>query len=245
MRTPITDIRPPVARRTSAALPPPAPEPVMHVLTPAPPPAPTPAVRPLYLGALASTLALAIFFPLYPYIGVATYTLRNPLPRGYIPPVVDSLRLSVATPKPSAAPEAPKPVVTPAEQASARLKIPKIGVDTNLNEGLGDETMDIGPWRRPGTSTPELGGNTVIAAHRYRELRGANTFFYLDRLVVGDRFTLSWAGKDYEYEVRSTSVVARDALEIENPTETPRVTLYTCTPLWSSTQRLVVVGEPV
>ena len=41
------------------------------------------------------------------------------------------------------------------------------------------------------------------------------------------------------------AVVEKTAVEIESPTEDDILTLYTCTPLWSSSKRLVVQAVPV
>jgi LPXTG-site transpeptidase (sortase) family protein len=120
------------------------------------------------------------------------------------------------------------------------LTISSIGVQSEILEGVNEETLEHGLWRRPNTSTPALGGNTVIAAHRYKYTTGSNTFYNLDKVAVGDQIFLTWQGKNYTYEVYSTKIVSSTETSIEGKTESPILTLYTCTPLWSSTNRLVV-----
>ncbi len=122
------------------------------------------------------------------------------------------------------------------------LVIPNIFVDAEINEGDKD-ALKKGLWRRPQTSTPELGGNTVIAAHRFMYIDGTNTFYNLDKLKTGDNFIIYWHGKEYDYEIFSIGEVLPTAVEIEHNTPDPIVTLFTCTPLWTSEKRLVVKGK--
>jgi LPXTG-site transpeptidase (sortase) family protein len=128
--------------------------------------------------------------------------------------------------------------------AENTLVIPKIGVDALIFEGTSETTLERGLWRRPKTGTPSTGGNTVITAHRFKYLTGPNTFYHLDKLAVGDSLTIYWEGKTYHYRVTSSEVVAADAFIIEENSPEPRLTLYTCTPLWTSSKRLVVRAEP-
>ena len=122
------------------------------------------------------------------------------------------------------------------------LVIPKIGVDAKIQEGKTDATLNKGIWRRPNGSNPDKGGNTVFAAHRYMYTAGPNTFYSLDKLAVGDKIIVFWSGKEYDYQVNTTREVPPTATEIEHNTKDPIVTLYTCTPLFTSKNRLVVTA---
>ncbi len=121
-----------------------------------------------------------------------------------------------------------------------KLTIEKIGVDGEIHEGDNQNLLKLGIWHLPWTSSPEKGGNTVIVAHRFLKTSGPETFYFLDKIVSGDKIRLKWQGTTYEYEVYETKVVPPQALEIEAATLEPILTLYTCTPLWSSKDRLVV-----
>ncbi|EFK95167.1 Uncharacterized protein yhcS [sediment metagenome] len=123
------------------------------------------------------------------------------------------------------------------------LTIPSIGVDGEIFEGSSIYTLNKGLWRRPKTSTPDKGGNTVIVAHRYLFTEGPNTFYHLDKVKKGDKFALFWNKKEYIYEVTEVKTVEPTAIEIEDNTKDPIVTLYTCTPLWTAKYRLVVIGK--
>ena len=95
----------------------------------------------------------------------------------------------------------------------------------------------------PGTSNPEDGGNTVLAAHRFLYLSGGSTFYALDQAKPGDTFTLNWNGKKYVYTVFLSEVVSDRAVNIKQNTADSIVTLFTCTPLWTSKDRLVVQAK--
>lgn len=125
------------------------------------------------------------------------------------------------------------------------LIIPKIGVDGLIHEGESDRTLDKGIWHRPKSSTPDKGGNTVLAAHRFMYTQGPITFYHLDKLVLGDKITVIWNKKQYDYEVIEIKEVLPTAIEIENNTDEPILTLFTCTPLFSTERRLVVVAKLV
>lgn len=125
-----------------------------------------------------------------------------------------------------------------------RLVIPAIGVDTEIFEGTNESTLNKGPWHRPGTGTPDQ-GNMVISAHRYLYTSGPKTFFYLDKINEGDDIVVFWQGKEFDYKVSKSFVVAPTQISVEAPTKERMLTLYTCTPLWTATNRLVVQATPV
>ncbi len=123
-----------------------------------------------------------------------------------------------------------------------RLVIPKIQLDQAIIEGNAPNTVDKGVWRRPATSKPSEGSNTVLVGHRFTYADPA-TFYHLDKLAIGDKFTVFWEGVEYNYEVSEIKTVLPTAIEVEAPTDEPRMTLYTCTPLLTATHRLVVVSK--
>ncbi len=122
------------------------------------------------------------------------------------------------------------------------LVIPDLQIDETIIEGEAPTTVDLGVWHRPHTSTPDKGSNTVIVAHRFSYTHGA-TFYHLDKLKAGEKFAIYWNQQEYVYEVYETDIVAPSAIEIEAPTQEPTVTLYTCTPIWTAENRLVVKAK--
>lgn len=123
-----------------------------------------------------------------------------------------------------------------------RLVLPSIALDEELIIGDNPGNIDLGAWLRPETSTPNQGGNTVIVGHRF-SYNSPATFYHLDKLKTGDTFALWWDGREFVYRVYETRVVPATAVEIEDSTEQPIVTLYTCTPVWTARDRLVIRGE--
>ena len=123
------------------------------------------------------------------------------------------------------------------------LVVPGIEVDGRIWEGTSVDLLNKGIWHRPKSSTPDKGGNTVLVAHRFLYTSGPNTFYHLPKMKVGDKFFLFWEGKEYDYEVYEVKIVPPTAVEIEDNTQESIVTLYTCTPLWTAENRLVVRGK--
>jgi len=120
------------------------------------------------------------------------------------------------------------------------LVISKIDVNGLVYDGAGVGTLEKGIWHRPKSSTPDKGSNTVLVAHRFLYTSGPNTFYHLDKVKVNDEFILYWNQKKYSYKVFETKVVPPTAFYIEAPTSDSIVTLWTCTPVFTATNRLVV-----
>ena len=126
----------------------------------------------------------------------------------------------------------------------SRLVIDKIGVSMPLVESRNESALLYGAWRSPKTSTPDKGGNTVIFGHRYLNLPPSkNTLFRLNEIKIGDIFEVVWKEETYYYRVTEKFVVEPTQLEVLEETEVSTVTLITCTPLFTTNQRLIVRGE--
>ncbi len=183
----------------------------------------------LLQAVFAACILVGLAIALYPFWPLVTYSLAPP-------------HVSDAAPA-SGAPAALGTLPAFAAEQNV-LIIPKIGVRIPVVEGDSKAALSRGAWRIPGTSDDPLRGNMVLSAHRFRYRPPlATTFYLLDKIAPGDTFTLSWQGRPYVYRVAQTFVVEPTATEILQPTPAPVVTLFTCTPLFSTAQRLVVVGE--
>ena len=125
------------------------------------------------------------------------------------------------------------------------LQIDSASVMATIHDSSSNNALNKGVWRLPYTSTPDQGGNTVLAAHRYLWSSGPNSFFNLDKVVIGETIKVSWRDKAYKYKVVDIKVVDPKSLNIEANTLAPTLTVYTCTPTFSSKQRLVVKAELV
>jgi hypothetical protein len=76
-----------------------------------------------------------------------------------------------------------------------RLIMPSILLDQQVFDGPGADTLKKGLWHRPGTSTPDKGGNTVIAGHRLTYTNPRAVLYHLDKIKIGDTVGLSWREK--------------------------------------------------
>ncbi len=123
----------------------------------------------------------------------------------------------------------------------ARLQIPAIGVDEYVVQGTAEGDLAMGPGHYAGTAMPGQGGNVAIAGHR--TTYGA-PFNDLNSLVPGDPiFLTSDAGTKLKYTVsRAPVAVAPSDVAVLNYFGDNRLTLTTCNPRFSSSQRLVVVA---
>lgn len=135
----------------------------------------------------------------------------------------------------------PAPVSTP---KADQLIIPTMLLDTPLYEG-GDmyAQLDKGVWRWPASSTPDKGGNTVLLGHRFTYSNPRGAFYFLDKLEEHDEIGITWQGKSYRYTVSDVRVVPSTETSILKNTEDDRLTLFTCTPLWSPKERLVITAR--
>lgn len=128
----------------------------------------------------------------------------------------------------------------------ARLQIPKIKLDLPIYHGTSDETLLKGLGHLEGTSLPVggEGAHSVITGHR--GLADATMFTHLDKVGVGDTFTLSTFGEVLSYRVTSTRVVDPDQTQSLKAVDgKDLVTLVTCTPLGINSQRILVTGERI
>jgi LPXTG-site transpeptidase (sortase) family protein len=124
----------------------------------------------------------------------------------------------------------------------ARLQIPAIGVDQYVVEGTTADDLSKGPGHYIGTAYPGQAGNVAIAGHR--TTHGA-PFNELGHLVAGNRIVLTttW-GENLTYIVSGTpQAVSPDDVAVLNYFGDNRITLTTCNPEFSSSQRLIVVGK--
>jgi len=126
-----------------------------------------------------------------------------------------------------------------------RVVIPRIGVDMPILEGATEKVLDRGGmWHLPETSTPDANGNVVLSGHRWQYLPpSAMTLYNLDKVQDGDPVFIYWRGKEYTYTITGRETINPDQVEILAPTDGPRLTIFTCTPVYSTKYRLVLYGQ--
>lgn len=208
-------------------------------------------------------MATGAGFLVYPFVPIIKYAIAKPAPVApYETRLFESVMASVSQSQTDpAAPESGNPgeraaagqkVARPSKKAvkpkprDNRLVIPKIGVDVAIVVSPNqEEALAKGIWHIPGTSFPDRGGNTVLSGHRFRFLSGNRTLYLLDKLKKGDPVIIYWKGKEYDYIVRGERIVKPNQVEILDNTNKPRLTIFTCAPLFSTKERLVLIAEPV
>ena len=116
-----------------------------------------------------------------------------------------------------------------------RLYIPKIDINLPYASG-GAETMEHGAWwRKPENGNPKDGGNFVLSAHRFimgltpQQTLRKSPFYNIDKLMVGDEMVIDYNGARYIYVISEKRSVKPEAIEIEQRTDQPQLTLYSCT----------------
>ncbi len=136
--------------------------------------------------------------------------------------------------------ESPKP------PEDNRIVIPSAKIDQPIIEGGHLGVIDKGgSWRKPiNTGSPKDPGNTVIVGHRFTYTNPSGAFYHLDKVRVGDKLALYWEGEELLYEVSEIKVVTATAVEVENNSSDRLLTIYTCTPLVTAQDRLVLVAKP-
>lgn len=103
----------------------------------------------------------------------------------------------------------------------------------------------------PGANAmPGQVGNTVILGHSSNDVFDDGeykfVFLHLERLKKGDKFYIDYQSKRYTYLVSETKVINPDQIsELVIDNGKPMATLITCTPIGTSQQRLLVIGEQV
>jgi len=130
------------------------------------------------------------------------------------------------------------------EETNANLSIDTANISGRISEGTNSEAMMLGFWHFPTSVYPGQKGNVVVIGHRFQYLPPArNTFFNLDKVRVGDRINITQNEGSYTYIVTDIQIVEPNDISILQETDDYRLSLITCTPLWTSEQRLVITAK--
>ena len=130
------------------------------------------------------------------------------------------------------------------EEAHAYIQIDTVNILGYISEGETSDAMMKGFWHFPTSAYPGQEGNTVIIGHRFQYIPPAkNTFFNLDKVKVGDSIKIIEDNGEYTYIVTNISIVQPNDISILKETNDYRLTLVTCTPLWTSDERLVITAK--
>lgn len=126
------------------------------------------------------------------------------------------------------------------------LSVPKIGQELPVFHGTSEAVLAQAVGHFQGSSLPVGGENTHSVLSAHRGLPTATLFTYLDRMEIGDTFTITILDRSFVYEVDQIRIVEPNdtsLLEIEEGKD--YCTLLTCTPYGINTQRLLVRGHQI
>lgn len=150
------------------------------------------------------------------------------------------------TPTATPIPTPTLPPFNPDLSKNNRVKIPSIGVDSNIIEGADSKkALYKGIWRDPGAGDPErFDIPMVLAAHRYgyiewsEAFKKSSSFRYLDGVKVGDTVEIIWNQRLYKYKI--LKIIEADQIYASDAD----LVLYTCKHL-NSPIRIVVYAERI
>jgi sortase A len=126
------------------------------------------------------------------------------------------------------------------------VDIPSIGVSLPIYHYTTDDVLSKGVGHLYGTSLPVGGENTHSVITGHRGLPSSKLFTDLDKVKVGDVFSIYVLGEELDYQVDQIDIVLPDeisSLSIEPGKDL--VTLVTCTPYGVNTHRLLVRGHRI
>jgi sortase A len=165
---------------------------------------------------------------------------RRDVTRLTLPPSLPARMLPAGShlPTPAAPPADPWAPRQPTQLG--RIVIPTIHLDQPFFEGVDQAAFAHGVGHWPGSAVPGGWGNAVFGGHRVTQ---THPFLNTDRLRPGDEIDFVMLnGWTYVYRVTTVYVVPDSALWIKDQKPGRTLTLFTCNPKGSATQRLITNG---
>jgi len=130
--------------------------------------------------------------------------------------------------------------------AMGYLDIPKIRVSLPVYHGVNESVLQTSIGHIEGTSLPVGGEGSHCVLSGHRGLPSARLFTDLDRLAVGDTWTITILNETLTYECDQILVVLpEDISPIRIFPGQDYCTLLTCTPYGINTHRLLVRGHRI
>jgi len=126
------------------------------------------------------------------------------------------------------------------------VSIPKLGVELPLYHGISAEVLNVACGHLEGTSLPVGGENTHCVLSAHRGLPHAKLFTELDKMEVGDTFTITVLNRTVTYQVDQIRVVLpNETNDVQIVAGEDLCTLLTCTPYGINSHRLLVRGTRI
>ena len=126
------------------------------------------------------------------------------------------------------------------------ITIPKIGIELPIYHSIRSEVLNIACGHLEGTSLPIGGESTHSVLSAHRGLPHAKLFTELDKMEVGDTFTITVLNQTITYQVDQIKVVLpSESSDIQIVAGEDLCTLLTCTPYGINSHRLLVRGTRI
>lgn len=126
----------------------------------------------------------------------------------------------------------------------ATLVIPSIDLAFDVYMGTDEEALakGVGMYESQWTTTPDIGGHTVLTGHR------DSVFRPVGNLEDGESVYVSYQGEDYEYKINKTWITDAEDRTVIVEKDEPTLTLSTCYPfefVGSAPDRYIIQAELV
>ncbi|MDZ7744184.1 MAG: sortase [Candidatus Saccharibacteria bacterium] len=130
------------------------------------------------------------------------------------------------------------------------VEVPVVYDEPSIEEDAVQRALERGVVHYGITPNPGERGNAVIFGHSSNNILNSGkykfAFVMLNRLKQGDTFMLHYEGTRYVYRIYEKKVVSPNDLSVLETQDRPStVSLITCDPPGTSTNRLVVIGEQI
>ena len=126
------------------------------------------------------------------------------------------------------------------------VTIEKLGVELPVYHSISKEVLNVACGHIEGTSLPVGGENTHSVLSAHRGLPHARLFTDLDKMEIGDTFTLTVLDRTLTYQVDQIKVVLPDEIDdVQIVAGEDLCTLLTCTPYGINSHRLLVRGTRI
>ena len=126
------------------------------------------------------------------------------------------------------------------------ISIDKIKVELPIYHGTSEDVLSKAVGHIEGSSLPVggIGTHSVLSAHR--GLPSSLLFTNLDKLEIGDVFTITTLNRTLTYQVDKILIVSpKEITSLKIDKNNDYVTLVTCTPYGINTHRLLVRGKRI
>jgi len=132
-------------------------------------------------------------------------------------------------------------LVDPTKKLPFKILIPKIDLEWIVNEGTDCRTLKEGPGHYKSSALPGEVGACVVAGHR--TTYGA-PFNRIDELIEGDEIFIQTLGNEgFTYIATYKKEVVPQDMSVLESTEYPSLVLFSCTPKYLATRRLIVFAR--